>query len=137
VIVALERQGWLCYFGRCNGGCAMGELVAQDVVTGRFLPGNSGGRGRPKGSHHKFSDAFCRDLYDDWLAHGIQVIQEIRETRPAEYLRICAVIAKSYSDFGSITETIHSDAIAELIEERRKLAQAMIEQMKASDGKCA
>jgi hypothetical protein len=100
-------------------------IVEKDEKTGRFKPGNSGGAGRPRGSHCKFSEAFCRDLYDDWIERGIQVIRDIRETRPAEYLR-----AINYTDFNTITETIHSDAIAELIDERRKLAQSMIEQMK-------
>src|SRR5918994_2132869 len=34
----------------------------QDPTTGRFLPGNSGNGGRPKGSKAKYAEAFWADL---------------------------------------------------------------------------
>lgn len=32
-------------------------IPEKDVPTGRFLPGNNGGKGRPKGSRNKFVEA--------------------------------------------------------------------------------
>jgi hypothetical protein len=106
-------------------------LPGHPSVGHRFLPGNSGLPGRPKGARNKLSEAFIDDLYHDWLEHGIQAIRDVRESRPSDYLKICAILVRSSSEFNSISETIHSDAIAELIEERRKLAQSMIAKMKS------
>jgi hypothetical protein len=103
----------------------------RDEKTGRFLVGNNGMAGRPKGARNKLAEAFIDDLYADWKEHGIHVIQEVRETGPSDYLKICAILARSSSEFNSISETMHSDAIAELIEERRILAQSMIAKMKS------
>jgi hypothetical protein len=87
--------------------------------------------GRPRGARCKLSDAFLDDIYQDWLKHGIQVIEEVRESRPSDYLKICALLIRGSSEFKSISDTIYSDAIAELIEERRILAQSMIAKMKS------
>jgi hypothetical protein len=64
----------------------------RDQKTGRFLQGTSGLPGRPKGSRNKLAEPMIDDLYRDWKAHGIQAIRETRETRPADYLRIVAMI---------------------------------------------
>jgi hypothetical protein len=76
------------------------------------------------------SEVFFADLYADWKAHGIQAIEEVRERRPAEYFRICALIVRGASDFDSLSAGIHSEEIEQLIEERRILAQSMIAKMK-------
>jgi hypothetical protein len=55
---------------------------------------------------------------------------EVRERRPWEYLKICAMIVRGASDFDELTSGLHNDAIAELIEERRKEALLMIERMR-------
>jgi hypothetical protein len=104
----------------------------RDARTGRFLVGNNGAAGHPKGARNKLAEAFIDDIYQDWKQHGIQVIQEVRETMPSDYLKICAILVRSSSEFNSISETMHSDAIAELIEERRILAQPMIAKMRES-----
>jgi hypothetical protein len=67
--------------------------------------------GRPKGARNKLAEAFVDDIYQDWKQHGIQIIQEVRETRPSDYLKICAILVRSSSEFNSISETMHSDAI--------------------------
>ena len=38
---------------------------AQDE-KGRFVPGNNGGAGRPKGSRNLLGEAFIADLYEHW-----------------------------------------------------------------------
>ena len=57
---------------------------------GRFLPGNNGGGGRPKGSRNKLGEAFTCALYADFQEHGPSVIARVREGDPAAYLRIVA-----------------------------------------------
>src|SRR5262245_32606105 len=98
----------------------------RDEKTGRFLTGNSGGPGRTKSSRNRFSEAFIADLYEHWKAHGIQAIREVRESRPAEFLRICAMIVRGASEFDSLTDGMHNEAIEQFIEERRKQALLMI-----------
>jgi hypothetical protein len=108
-------------------------IEMRDEKTGQILRGNTGLPGRPKGARNKLSEAFIDDLYHDWLEHGIQAIRDVRESRPSDYLKICALLVRGSSEFNSISDTIYSDAIAELIEERRRLAQAMIAKMKGND----
>jgi hypothetical protein len=59
----------------------------RDEKTGRFLVGNNGAAGRPKGARNKLAEAFIDDIYQDWKQHGIQVIREVRETSRGIILR--------------------------------------------------
>jgi hypothetical protein len=63
---------------------------ARDPTTGRFLSGNVGGPGRKIGSRNKLGEAFVADLQTDWQQHGPAVIEQVRITDPAAYLRIVA-----------------------------------------------
>jgi hypothetical protein len=101
----------------------------RDEKTGRFLPGNCGNGGKKKGARNRLSEAFFADLYEHWKAHGIQAIQQVYETRPWEYLKICAMMVRGSSDFDELTSGLHNDAMAEFIEERRKQALLMIAKM--------
>jgi hypothetical protein len=102
----------------------------RDEKTGRFLVGTSGMSGRPRGSRNKLSEAMLADLYADWKAHGTQAIEEVRERRPWEYLRIVALIVRGASDFDSLADGMKNEAIEQIIEERHKKALLMIEKMK-------
>jgi hypothetical protein len=57
----------------------------------RFQPGQSG---NPQGSRakcrFKLSEAFIKQLWLDFEAHGAQAIVNVRERRPQDYLRIIA-----------------------------------------------
>ena len=57
----------------------------------RFKPGQSG---NPQGSRakcrYKLSEAFIRELWLDFEAHGAQAIVLLRERRPVDYLKIIA-----------------------------------------------
>ena len=64
----------------------------KDDKTGRFLPGNSGFGGRPKGSRNKLGEAFLEDMLADWEANGPAAIREVRETKPDAYLKVVASI---------------------------------------------
>lgn len=59
---------------------------------GRFVPGNNGGRGRPKGSRNKLGEAFVADLLASWEENGPETIERVREERPQDYLKVIASI---------------------------------------------
>lgn len=70
-----------------NNGTKAGK--GKPPVEHQFKPGNPG---RPKGSRNKLGEAFISALHDDFQDHGVKAIQEVRETRPHEYLKVVASI---------------------------------------------
>lgn len=61
---------------------------AQDE-KGRFLSGNIGG-GRTKGARSKLGEEFIHALYEDFQAHGAEVIETVRMEKPDQYLKVVA-----------------------------------------------
>ena len=66
------------------------EILQKDAKTGRFLPGNSGFSGRPKGSRNKLGEDFIRALHEDFQEHGVAAIQAVRADKPDAYLKVIA-----------------------------------------------
>jgi hypothetical protein len=99
----------------------------EQDAKGRFLPGNRGNGGRSRGSRNLLADAMIADLYEDWQEHGIRAIRECRETRPADYLKIVAMIV-SKCDI-STEDDMRDAAVEQFIEERRQQALKMIAKM--------
>jgi hypothetical protein len=62
----------------------------RDSKTGRFLPGNSGFGGRPKGSRNRHSEVFLAAFASDFEQHGAAVIERVRQEQPSVYLRVAA-----------------------------------------------
>jgi hypothetical protein len=62
-------------------------------AKGRFLPGNSGGAGRPKGSRNALSERFIADIFADWCVHGTAVLRTVREDDPVAYAKIVALMS--------------------------------------------
>jgi len=62
----------------------------KDPESGRFVPGNNGGTGRPKGSRNKLGEDFIAALHNDFTEHGVSVIQRVREERPQDYMKVVA-----------------------------------------------
>lgn len=67
-----------------------GEVIERDQRTGRFLPGNSGFGGRPKGSRNRLGEQFIADLRDAWAEHGPDVIARVARDDPAALLKVIA-----------------------------------------------
>lgn len=62
----------------------------RDGKTGRFLPGNTGFGGRPKGSRNRHSEVFLAAFAADFEQHGAAVIERVRQEQPSVYLRVAA-----------------------------------------------
>jgi hypothetical protein len=62
----------------------------RDTRTGRFLPGNSGFGGPPKGARSKFSEAFIQDLHAVWEEKGLQALEKCAREEPGVFIRVCA-----------------------------------------------
>ena len=62
--------------------------------SGQIKPGSTSlnPAGRPKGSRNKLGEAFVSDLYRDWQEHGLQVLEDARKAKPADYLKVVASI---------------------------------------------
>jgi hypothetical protein len=73
------------------------------------------------------AEAMFADLYADWLEHGIQ-----GETRPADYLKIVAMIVSKAEDL-SLDSDMRDAAVEQFIEERRQKALKMIAKMDEPD----
>lgn len=71
---------------RKNGG---GTGKPTPPVEHQFKAGNPG---RPKGSRNKLGEAFIEALHDDFMTHGVEAIQTVREKKPDQYLKVIASI---------------------------------------------
>jgi hypothetical protein len=69
-------------------------LDARRDSNGMFVIGGKPGPGRPKGCRNRLSEAFLRDLHQDWLAHGIDVLKACRERHPAVYMKVVALVVR-------------------------------------------
>jgi hypothetical protein len=76
-----------------TNGRANNNLVARDEYA-RWLKGFSGGPGRPVGSRKKLSEAFIRDVQEDWGQSGKEVLRIMREKFPEIYFQCSRVIAQ-------------------------------------------
>jgi hypothetical protein len=104
----------------------------RDPKTGRFLQGTTGLPGRPKGARNKLAEAMIEDLYQDWKAHGIQAIHEVRETRPADYLKIVAMVVSKCVDL-NLDDDMRDHELLQFIEERRQKAALQIAKMREGE----
>jgi hypothetical protein len=62
----------------------------RDQRTGRFLPGNSGFGGRPKGARSKLGEQFLEDLRTVWEERGIEALRRCAEEEPSAFVRVLA-----------------------------------------------
>lgn len=61
--------------------------------NGRFLNGNNGGPGRPKGSSRKeLAREFIESMHKAWAKHGDDVLEDIVKSDPATFLRSMVAI---------------------------------------------
>ena len=77
---------------------AISQLLWVCGRDSRFLTGNTGGPGRPKGSRNKLSEEFLVALHADWVKHGPSVIDSVRQSNPVAYLRVIATVVPRTPD---------------------------------------
>ncbi|MEQ1863768.1 MAG: DUF5681 domain-containing protein [Micropepsaceae bacterium] len=66
-------------------------------VENRFPPGQSGNpAGRRRGSRNRLNERFLDALCEDFDAHGVSVIETVRKTNPAVYLRVVARLVPAH-----------------------------------------
>lgn len=102
------------------------DAPVKDPKTGQFVQGFSGNpAGRPKGSRNKLGEAFVSALQEDFQEHGVGAIVEVRETRPADYLKVIAsllpkefVVKKPEDELSDEEMDAALDAIGRLLERR-------------------
>ena len=49
-----------------------------------------------------YAEAMIDDLYRDWKEYGAEAIRAVRESRPAEYLKVVAMIVSKCTDLSPI-----------------------------------
>ena len=64
---------------------------AQDA-KGRFVAGNSGNGGRPRGARAKLGEAFLQAMQQSFAKHGEETIETVRVEKPDQYLKVVASI---------------------------------------------
>lgn len=65
-------------------------LKPEQDAKGRFVAGNSGNGGRPKGARAKLGEAFLQGLFKDFQEHGQVTIETVRGEKPDQYLKVIA-----------------------------------------------
>ena len=91
---------------------------------GRFLTGNSGGPGRPRGSRNLLGEEFVAAVYVDWTKHGKAVLAKVRSISPGSYLRVVAslvprdvIVQRTPSELDDLTDNqllqlLHEEALS-------------------------
>ncbi len=84
----------------------------------QYRPGQSGNpAGRPKGSRGKLGEDFLRTLQEDFRQHGAKAVETVRETKPADYLKVIAsVLPKAIQVNAGALAEINDNDIARILE---------------------
>lgn len=82
-----------------------------------YKPGQSGNpAGRPKGARNKLGEDFLLALHADFQKHGVAVIQDVRTSKPHEYLKVVAsLLPKQVEIKDSTFEDVSPEQLAALI----------------------
>src|SRR5215510_1231589 len=98
--------------------------VSTHMPTNLWQPGQSGNpAGRAHGSRNKLSEEVICALLRDFRQHGQKAVARVRQTQPAAYLKILALLVPREH------KVEHSNLLKELSDEQ---LEAMIEYIEAS-----
>jgi hypothetical protein len=67
-------------------------IIEERDEKGRFLPGNSGNGGRPKGSRNKLSERFFQDYYEAWKELGPEALRQMALDNPKDFVKCAAMV---------------------------------------------
>ncbi len=100
-------------------------MKPEQDAKGRFIPGNNGGNGRPKGARNKLGEEFLEALRDDFLAHGAGAIEQTRIEKPDAYLKVIAsILPKQLEIKESAFEGVSDHELAALVAAAREALAA-------------
>lgn len=66
---------------------------------GRFVAGNSGNGGRPKGARAKLGEAFMEAMRKSFEERGEEAIEAVITDKPDQYLKVIASLMPKQLDF--------------------------------------
>lgn len=93
----------------------------------KFKPGQSGNpSGRPKGSHNKFSESLVQLLSADYDEHGRDVIEQVRQKHPLQYLRLIASLLPKRRENKPIKqsgEKLSNEELEQLVRQTKQLLE--------------
>ena len=104
---------------------------AADPASGRFLPGNNGGPGRPQGSRVKLAEDFVGALYSDFTKakeeggalQGAEAIKQFREADPGGYVRaIASILPKEFVVKDELSDVSDDELAAFVIAARQAIS---------------
>ena len=97
-------------------GADIADVASQkDAKTGRFLPGNSGFGGRPKGARSKLTTEFFENFYAAWQAHGAEALKKVAESSPRDFVRAAAMLMPKEFEIKSPLNELSDAELADLI----------------------
>jgi hypothetical protein len=82
--------------------------------------------GRSRTFKDRLTHDFLRGLSDDFAKNGMATIEHVRETEPAQYLRICASLVPKEIDM-----RVEDGGDPQLLEQRLQLLDALLEARRA------
>jgi hypothetical protein len=87
----------------------------KDPNTGRFLPGNSGFGGRPKGARSKLTTEFFDDFYAVWQEHGAKALKDVAEKHPRDFVRAAAMLMPKEFEIKTPLDDMSDAELADLL----------------------
>lgn len=94
----------------------------RDPETGQFLKGYRGGPGRSKGSRNKLGEAFIEAMHDDFVKHGVAVIETVRTEKPDQYLKVIAgILPKELNVNARVIDDMPDDELVDALDTIRSL----------------
>lgn len=87
-------------------------LKPEQDERGRFVAGNSGNGGRPRGARAKLGEAFLEAMYTDFQEHGVAAIITVRDEKPDQYLKVVASILPKELEPSEALSNILEDILA-------------------------
>ncbi len=116
-----------------SGASAPKKHLHPALEANKWSKGQSGNpKGREKGSRNKLTELFLARLAADFEAHGESAIVEMRETKPAEYVRVVASLLPKQAEL----EVNANDAFIDLwrLVSAGRAAEALMQAEAERDG---
>jgi hypothetical protein len=94
------------------------KQLPKELEKFKWEPGKSANpNGRPKGSRNKLGEDFIAAMHADFQEHGAQTIKQVREERPADYIKVIAgILPKELNVNTNALEELAEDELAAAID---------------------